>query len=184
MAKSDRIIAISHTDALLWEKHVGATILIPNPITINTNATSDLQSKSVISVGRLDAQKGYQYLIKAWEYVAKTHPEWKLDIYGEGYMREQLQELINSLKLNNVVKLCGTTNDVISKYCSHSIFVMSSITECFPLVLLEASSCGLPLIAFDCKSGPRDIVTDGENGFSSENVSNKWHAFLNSLLNE
>lgn len=166
----DRIVAISRTDCQCWEKWAGNTVLIPNPITIHPEFISNLLSLSAISVGRLDVQKGYNYLIKVWEIVNRKHPEWKLNIYGEGYQRENLQRMIDSLQLNQVVTLCGASNDIVSRYNESSLFVLTSITECFSLVLLEASACGLPLVAYDCPSGPRDIITDGKNGFLIKQV--------------
>jgi glycosyltransferase involved in cell wall biosynthesis len=118
----------------------------------------------VISAGRLDYQKGYDYLIPAWSAVAKKHPDWHLNIYGEGALRDSIQKQIDELKLTNVITLCGRTSDISEKYAQHSIYVMSSRAEGLGLVLLEAASCGLPLIAYDCPSGPSEIIENGKNG--------------------
>ena len=163
--KYDEIIVISKADLKAWKKHTSNTICIYNPVTIDNPAPSDLSTKHVISVGRLDYQKGFDFLINAWKTVSEKHPNWELNIYGEGPLREQLQEQINNLQLSSTVTLCGRTPNITEKYTEHSIYVMSSRAEGLGLVLIEAASCGLPLISYDCPSGPSEIITDGKNGY-------------------
>lgn len=168
--KYDKIIVISKADLKAWKKHTSNAICIYNPVTIDNPAPSDLSSKHVISVGRLDYQKGFDLLINAWKIVSEKHPEWHLDIYGEGTLRQQLQKQIDGLQLDDKVSLCGRTSNISKAYTEHSVYVMSSRAEGLGLVLLEAASCGLPLIAFDCPSGPSEIVEDGKNGFLVDKV--------------
>lgn len=168
--KFDMVVAISKSDYIAWKRCVKNVVRIPNPVSFRKTGTADLITNAVISVGRLDIQKGYNYLIDAWSIVARKYPTWKLDIYGEGVLKKQLQDLIYSHHLEKQVILCGSTPDIVSKYLEHSIYVSSSITEAFSLVLIEASTCGLPLVAFDCPSGPRDIIVNGKNGFLIDNV--------------
>ncbi len=168
--KYDKVVAISKSDYISWKRFTNKVVQIPNPVSFKNAGSADLSSKAVISVGRLDIQKGFNYLIKAWSIVGTKYPEWKLDIYGEGYLRKQLQELIDSSNYQQQISLRGTSSDIVSQYLRHSVYVSSSITEAFSLVLLEASTCGLPLVAFDCPSGPRDIIEDGKNGFLIKQV--------------
>lgn len=163
--KYDNIIVISNSDSNAWKKYTSKVIHIYNPITINSPVQSKLQSKSVISVGRLDYQKGYDLLIDAWSVVAKKYRDWRLDIYGDGEQKNLLQAKINDLNLSSSIYLCGGVTNISEKYADHSIYVMSSRAEGLGLVLLEAASCGLPLISFDCPSGPGEIIQDGVNGF-------------------
>lgn len=163
--KYDKIIVISKADLKAWKKHTSNAICIYNPVTIDNPAPSDLSSKHVISVGRLDYQKGFDLLINAWKIVSEKHPDWELNIYGEGPHKEQLQKQIDNLQLSSSVTLCGRTSNITEKYTKHSIFVMSSRAEGLGLVLIEAASCGLPLISYDCPSGPSEIITDGKNGY-------------------
>ncbi len=93
-----------------------------------------------------------------------------MNIYGEGALRDTIQKQIDELKLTNVITLCGRTSNISEKYAQHSIYVMSSRAEGFPLALLEASSCGLPLISYDCPSGPSEIIENGKNGLLVERV--------------
>lgn len=168
--KYDQIVVISKTDLTAWKNYTHKATHIYNPITINATRMSDRTEKSIISVGRLDFQKGYDYLIPAWNLVSKKHSDWHLNIYGDGPLRESIQARIDELKLGASITLCGRTPNIGDKYASHSIYVMSSRAEGFPLVLLEAAFCGLPLIAYDCPSGPSEIIEDGKNGFLVEKV--------------
>lgn len=170
--KYKKIVVISKDDLNKWTNFTNKAMLIYNPITISQNQKVDKKTRSVISVGRLDFQKGYDYLIEAWSIVSGNHPEWHLDIYGDGTLKDNLQNQIDNLKLNNVVKLCDRVPNIEEKYPLYSFFVMSSRAEGFPLVLLEAASCGIPLISYDCNSGPREIIKDGENGFLIKPVGN------------
>ncbi len=167
--KFDRVVAISNADCHTWQKYTHKAILIYNPITIQVPQTSTNTEKALISVGRLDYQKGFDILIDVWRIVSEKHPNWQLHIFGDGPLREQLKK-IELLQLPSSISLCGRTTNIGEKYAQHSIYVMSSRTEAFGLVLLEAASCGLPLIAFDCPSGPSEIVEDGKNGFLVEKV--------------
>ena len=168
--KYDRVIAISNADYHAWQKYTKKATMIYNPITIHATAISERKEKKIISVGRLDHQKGYDYLVAAWSLVKQKHPDWHLDVYGEGSLRDSIQKQINELKLTDVITLCGRTPNIGEKYASHSIYVMSSRTEALGLVLLEAASCGLPLIAYNCPFGPRDVIENGKNGLLVERV--------------
>lgn len=168
--KYDKIIVISKADLKAWKEYTDKAVCVYNPVTIGNPVQSDLNSKKVISVGRLDYQKGFDYLIDAWGLVAEKHKDWLLDIYGEGPLREQLQGQIDKMDLANFVKLCGRTSNVSEKYAQHSIYVMSSRAEGLGLVLIEAASCGLPLISYDCPSGPAEIIESEKNGFLIEKV--------------
>ena len=168
--KYNRIVVISKADLKAWRKYTNKVVHIYNPITINATRISDRKEKSVISVGRLDFQKGYDYLIPVWNLVSQKHSDWHLNIYGEGSLRESIQARIDELKLGGSVTLCGRTPNIEDQYALHSIYVMSSRAEGLGLVLLEAAFCGLPLIAYDCPSGPSEIIEDGKNGFLIEKI--------------
>lgn len=102
----------------------------------------------------------------------QKYPDWQLDIFGEGALRSDLQAKIQEKGLVNIINLKGVTNDIVKEYQKHSIYLMSSRSEGFPLVLIEASTCGLPIVSFDCPSGPSEIVEHGENGFLVSPVGN------------
>lgn len=167
--KLDKLIVLTKSDKKQWEKTHKNVEQIPNFIPFNNTIISSTKHKKVITVGRLDAQKGYDMLIEAWRYVTAKHPDWELNIYGIGEWEEMLQNKINKYNLKNQVHLKGSTENIISKYIESSIYVMSSRYEGFGMVLIEAMSCGLPVVSFDCEFGPSEIIENGIDGFLVEN---------------
>lgn len=141
-------------------------IYIHNPVTFEPSniINYNLNSNYVIGVGRLNTQKDFISLIKAWNLVQRECPTWKLKIVGEGPERNNLEEEIKRLNLGNSIVLTGYTNNVKKEMSESSIFVLTSLYEGFGLVLLEAMACGLPSVAFTCQFGPKDIITDKKNG--------------------
>ncbi len=131
---------------------------------------------NIISVGRLVKQKGYDLLLNIWSLVHERYPEWVLNIYGDGDEKANLLKLRENLNLSQCVNFCEPTLDIYSKYVENTFCVMSSRAEGFGLVLIEAMSCGLPCISFDCPHGPADIIKDGENGFLIEKSNLKAFA--------
>lgn len=128
----------------------------------------DLSSKKIISVGRISEEKGFDLLIAAFEKVMKEHPDWHLDIYGDGEMYNDIASQIASKGIEQNVHLLGMDPEVINKYKNYSMYVMSSYKEGLPLVLLEAKVYGLPIVSFDIISGPKEIVRDRIDGFLVE----------------
>ena len=140
--------------------------VIPNAAIHVSKNYSEVKNKRVIAVGRLDYQKGFDRLIQAWKLVQHTgrFSDWKLDIFGQGEWREMLQQMIDKQGLQNTVKINPPTNAILNEYVHSSLLVMSSNYEGFGMVLVEAMSCGVPVISFDCKCGPKDIIQPGING--------------------
>ena len=163
----DRFVVLTHEDTTYW-KGLSNLMVIPNPITIEHEAVSDCTANQAIAVGRYTYQKGFDLLISAWEIVHKKHADWILNIYGGGN-RETFQEQVSKLGLHEVIICNGPISDIAKKYQESSIFVLSSRFEGLPLVLMEAMSTGLPSVSFTCPCGPRDIITDGEDGILCEN---------------
>lgn len=150
--------------------HTNNAIVIPNPIDA-TNLQAHLTNKWVMAAGRIAPVKGFDHLIKAWKMVHQQAPDWELHIYGDNYGNTQ-QELENLIKQNNlqeVVKFKGAVNNIPEKMMDYNIYALSSVTECFPTVLLEALNVGLPVVAYDCPNGPRNIITNNKDGFLAEN---------------
>lgn len=142
--------------------------VIPNFTSLYVTKQSKLQSKKAICVGRLDYVKNIDLLINAWKLVTDQYPDWCLDIWGNGPLKEKLQNEINKLKLTNKVKLCGVSNNLDCIYPEYSLFVLPSRYEGFPLVLVEAMSFGLPCIGFNI-SGNLAVIEDGQNGCIVQN---------------
>lgn len=168
----DRVVVLTQHDSLLWQREFPNTSFIYNEVTLPPAGKPDYMAKQVLAVGRLTYQKGFDHLVKAWEQVNERHPDWHLNIYGEGELRQQLQKQIDLAGLSQRVHLKGNIKDMASVYAQHSIFVLSSNYEGFGLVLVEAANAGLPLVSYDCECGPSEIVHDGQNGFLVSPVGN------------
>ncbi|MFD1439565.1 glycosyltransferase family 4 protein [Acinetobacter sp. ANC 4282] len=168
----DKVVVLTEKSRVDWSKTNNNVVVIPNPSSISTSNCDykyNPNSKRVIAVGRLEYEKGFDLLINAWVEVNKKHSDWKLDIYGEGTLRKELQELININNLNDNVNLCGLTNNVALELSKSAFYVLSSRYEGLPMVMLESLTCGIPMVAFDCDTGPRDIIENSDCGFLARN---------------
>lgn len=117
-----------------------------------------------LAVGRLVPQKGLDILIKAFALCSRIHPDWYLVILGKGPEEENLRHLAKISGVESRVHFLGATEDVEPFYRAGSLFVLPSRFEGFPNALLEAMAAGMPVIATDCLSGPREIIRDGVDG--------------------
>ena len=142
------------------------TVVIPNIVPTSVHKANTLSSKIMISVGSMnDKRKGFPDIIRAWKIIQDTHPKWTLKIYGDGAERVDLETLVQNLKLENSVYICGASSSIEQKYCESAFFISASVAEGLPMVLIEAMGCGLPCVAYDCPTGPSDIIMDKENGY-------------------
>jgi GalNAc-alpha-(1->4)-GalNAc-alpha-(1->3)-diNAcBac-PP-undecaprenol alpha-1,4-N-acetyl-D-galactosaminyltransferase len=151
-------------------------IVMPNPNTTPAPAAATAQlvpAPSLIAIGRLHPQKGFDLLLKAFARLKTKYPDWQIVILGEGPMRAELEDLRSQLRLTDRVHLPGLVTNVTEYLYQADLFVMPSRFEGFPMALCEAMACGLPVLAADCLSGPRDIIDDGVNGVlvATEDVS-------------
>jgi glycosyltransferase involved in cell wall biosynthesis len=126
------------------------------------------RSRRLIAMGRLAPQKGFDILIDAFHSVAGRHPDWTLAIFGSGPSRNDLRQQIERLDLRERVRLHDWTDDPHLELSRADLFVLSSRYEGFPNVLLDAMACGLPVVSFDCPSGPADIVRHNVDGLLVE----------------
>ncbi len=166
---SDHIITLTNIDAELYKTKLGArrVYAIPNPVTIDASNPTKLTEKNILALGRYCSQKGFDYLIKAWAKVPDKLG-WKLLIVGGGRRKKMYEKLIDKYNLSDSIELLPITKDVLSLYQKSSIYALSSRFEGLPLVLIEATAMGLPVVSFDCETGPRDIVEHNKTGFLVE----------------
>lgn len=162
--KYDKFVCLTYEDKEYWASNSNL-VVIPNFISHYPLKCASLKSHTVIAVGRLSYQKGYERLVDAWKIVVKYHPLWILKIFGSGEKRDYVNNCIIESNLEKVIEIHEPTSDIQREYLNSSIFVLSSRYEGLPMVLLEAMSCGLPVVSYDCKCGPKDIIKDGVDGF-------------------
>lgn len=161
----DKVVVLTDIDKRLNWNNSSMIEVIPNPLPQRKIESAKLENKKVIAIGRLVKVKNFSSLIKAFDLVVKKHPSWTLDIYGEGELKDLLIKEVRELKLHDKIFFKGNNQNVTELLKDYSIFVMSSIYEGLPMAMLEAMASGLPIVAYDCPYGPRQLIKDGENGF-------------------
>jgi GalNAc-alpha-(1->4)-GalNAc-alpha-(1->3)-diNAcBac-PP-undecaprenol alpha-1,4-N-acetyl-D-galactosaminyltransferase len=165
---ADLVTVLTHNALPFYPASKGyRSIVMPNPVVAPTKQAGANRSSphpSLIAIGRLSPQKGFDLLMKAFANIKDKYPDWQITILGEGPMRAELEELRSQLQLTDRVHLPGLVTNVPDYLSQADLFVMPSRFEGFPMALCEAMVCGLPVLAADCLSGPREIVEDGING--------------------
>jgi glycosyltransferase involved in cell wall biosynthesis len=178
-SKFTKLITLSEESLKEWDVKNG--LVIANPLWLQTDSPSPLDSKIVLAVARHSYEKGLDRLLIIWQEIVKNNPDWVLEIYGKN--TAGLEKVVQDLKLISKVRLFDSVKNIEDKYRASSIYVMTSRYEGFPMVLIEAMAFGLPCIAYDCPCGPRAIIKDGENGFLIEDSNiNLFSKKLNSLM--
>jgi glycosyltransferase involved in cell wall biosynthesis len=164
----DMVTALTRRTARQYRKNLPKRVRVecfPNAVPELNGVQAPLDSKIVVAAGRLTQQKGFDRLLPVWSELAKRHPDWKLRIFGEGRDHESLQQQIDELGIGGSAKLAGFTPHLHEEFARASLYVMTSRQEGFPMVLIEAMGVGLPVVSVDCYTGPKDIITDGVDGY-------------------
>ncbi|GHU72846.1 glycosyl transferase [Bacteroidia bacterium] len=160
-----RLVVLTSEEKSFWKNQKNISV-IPNPLLFIPSQSATLQPKRAIAIGRLVYEKGFDQLIEIWQTVFQQRPDWTLSIFGSGNQKQFLLDLIHQQGLESVITIQDPVKDIHAQLMEHSILLFSSrYLEAFGLVLTEAMSCGLPLVAFDAPCGPKDVITDGENGY-------------------
>lgn len=167
VTKYDKFVVLTQQDKESWKKNDNIAVIYNSITGDYVQNTSLLERNSVLAIGRLSYQKNLELLIDLWFEISKIHPNWILTIVGTGNPVE-LQNKIDEMQLESVIELVPSTNSIQDYYLNSSLYLMTSRFEGLPMVLLEAQNFGLPIVAFDCKCGPREIITNGENGYLIE----------------
>ncbi|MCX4778365.1 glycosyltransferase [Streptomyces sp. NBC_01264] len=161
----DRMLVLTPEDSDLWIRSGMENVSsMPNPLPFMPASPAPRTEKVVASVGRLAFEKGMDLLLDAWADAAPQHPDWVLRIYGAGLEEATLRAYATGLGLDDSVEWMGSTSDVLGALNGASVFAQASRAEGFPITLLEAMAAGVPVAAFDCAPGVREIVTHGEDG--------------------
>lgn len=162
----DHIITLTERDKEYWLKgvrHKSQIVAIPNPTsikTLNKEYVNKECNNIVIAVGHLLPVKGFDMLLEAWAKVIAKEKSWKLIIVGEGSEREKLEAYIQGNGLDSSVSLPGKTKDIEKYYREADILCLTSRYEGLPMVLIEGISYGLPIVSFDCDTGPAEILSN------------------------
>ena len=170
LKRCEKVVVLTHKDAACWKGYDNIEV-IHNVVTNYPEKITDVadRPKRIIAVGRLDEQKGFDLLIQSWQLIAARYPDWQLVVYGHGGDLQKLQQQLEKAGLTSSMTFAGATDNIYKEYQNSAFYVMSSRYEGWGLVLVEAMSCGLPCVSFDCPYGPSDIIRDGEDGFLVEN---------------
>ena len=173
------IVSLTDGDAARWREDYADVRVIPNMVSLNDSGSYSTQrERHVVFVGRMDYQKRVMSMVAIWQRVFPSHQDWTLDIYGDGDDRKAVEAAALRLHMNIVVH--DPTDNIFEVYRHSSILALTSLFEPFGLVMPEAMSCGVPVVAYD-SYGPREIVTDGVDGFI---VGNGDEASFASRLSE
>lgn len=167
VSRFDRFVVLTEEDGGYWGDLDNIQV-IPNARTFVLDRPAELKEKRVIAVGRYCYQKGLDRLIDAWNIICQSVDDWKLHLVGDGEDRTVLQTQIDRLGLSDKVVLGRAETDMKSVYANSSILALSSRYEGLAMVLLEAQAAGLPIVSFECKCGPKDVITDGGDGYLVE----------------
>ncbi|AWQ50362.1 amylovoran biosynthesis protein AmsD [Serratia marcescens] len=180
----NKVIVLTEKDATLLKSWKLKAEVIVNPVK-HQNIEKKTRSHIAVAVGRLTAQKGMELLLNNWSSFIEDNPTWRLDIAGEGELEHELKQQAEKLGLIDSVNFLGKVRDMESLYRKADILLMTSIYEGLPLVLLEAKAWGVPVIAYDCPTGPREIIENGKDGFLIESGDHLGYIQkLNELAND
>ncbi|MFQ9516385.1 MAG: glycosyltransferase family 4 protein [Eubacterium sp.] len=174
---ADAIVTLTEEDKGYYTSNLNVRCPIQciyNPVIWKKNTKEyDSQSKIILSVGRLTYQKGFDILIDVADLFLKGYPDWKWIVLGEGEDREILEKKVMEKGLDKQLLFPGNVDDIDEYYAKASVFVMTSRFEGLPMTLLETKPYKLPIVSFDCKTGPKELVQDGINGYLIPEGENK-----------
>lgn len=167
------------TDSEFYSSQGILNTYLPNPLTFFPILPATLDDKIVLNVGRFADDKRQELLVELWSKTKGKDNGWKLIIIGKGENFEKINSLICKLNLGDSVVMLPPTKEIEIQFKSSSIFALTSRNEGFGLVLAEAMACGVPCVAFNCPSGPKDIITSTRNGFLVD--EGNYQVFVNHL---
>ena len=165
--KVDAVVALSEVAANKFQHSRDNIVVIPNSLPFIPKRASNLNETSIIMVGRLVPVKGYERVIGLAKELKANYPNWKIKIFGEGELKEEIINLIQGNNLNNIT-LYNFSKNIDLEYIKSSIYLSTSYSEAMPMVFLEAMSCGLPVVSFR-NEGAEVLIQDGTEGYIVDN---------------
>jgi len=163
----DALVTVTEADRIRYDEYLARStkvVEIPNAIPDQGHAVSPPDSKVIVAAGSLVPRKGFDRLIQAFAPIVPEHPDWQLHIYGKGGERAKLARLVAELAVDDNVVLKGFDPAYTDRLANAAVYALSSHFESFGMVIIEAMGVGVPVIAFDCPSGPRHLIRDGVDG--------------------
>ena len=159
------------------------TLVIPNPVNPTEHVVNPISERKNIAVAalRFAPVKQIEKMVEAWEIFHPQNPSWKLHLYGEtgNEYFEKIREMVRVKKLTDTIVFKGQSDDIQGVFCESKVLLITSSQECFPMVILEAQSCGVPVVSFDSPTGPRNIINHRKDGLLVE--LNNVRTFANDL---
>lgn len=186
---ADAVVVLTKRDVELWQDNLRVKAIIRSIGNASPFAVSDkpynVDSKVILAVGRLSSEKGFDLLIEIWgKYVEQfgVPKHWKVLIVGSGPDERILAELIEKHQLSRTVEMVPNTSDISDYYQKAAILAMTSRFEGLPMTLIEAQSFGLPIISYDCLTGPSEIVSPGTGFLVEVGDSRSYVSGLDTLI--
>lgn len=161
----DVLVSLTHRDLPRLKRHNPNVLVIHNPVTFYPEQKAKLDNKLILAIGRMDYLKGYDLMMEVFERFCRKNSDWRLKIIGDGPFKPDIEKLVRKKGMADRITIAPATNDIEKEYLAASLYLMTSRSEGLPMVLLEAQACGLPIVAFDCETGPAEIVNHGVDGF-------------------
>lgn len=175
--KFDRFVVLTNGNVAEWD--MPNVIAIPNPLSFETHEVSPLDEKRIIAVGSLSYNKGYDMLLDIWQKLEPRYPDWRLDVFGKADPDNLFKKMAQEKQLKSLF-FHDPVQDIKKEYLESAVLVLPSRSEGFGMVLIEAMACGVPCVAFDCPSGPADIIINNEDGLLVEKENT--HALAEKLI--
>lgn len=169
LKKIKMVIALTKGDSMFWKRHCKNVQTIVNPLTFYCKTLDEVPKEEgrILYVGRLHPVKRIDRLIHAFSLIAEKYPLWHIDIFGDGEEKNRLHKMISNYGLTERIKIHTPVSSILEEYRRSQFLVLSSDSEGFSLVTIEAMSCGIPVVSTDCPYGPREIIDNGKTGLLS-----------------
>ena len=165
---ADAIVVITKEDKGYYEQNLRIKYRIEqiyNPLTLKESSVNyEIESKTILSIGRITEQKGFDMLVDVAKGVFEKHPEWYWIIIGDGEDRDKIKKKVKNNNLENNISIINNVKNIEDYYKKAAMYVMTSRYEGFGLVLTEAKAYHLPCVSFKCPAGPSEIISDNDNG--------------------